>query len=71
MDFRVDSDVKNTRKQWRGRQNQGFRILSTGIVLDPILGRFWVQVWVIFWLEIDPKSIKKMSGDFETLKEAN
>ena len=70
MDFRIDSDGKNTRKQWRGHQNQGFRTLSPDIVLDPILGRFWAQIWVIFGPKIDPKSIQKMNGDFGTQKDA-
>ena len=59
VDFKVDYDVKNTRKQWRGHQNQGFRTLSPDIVLDPMLGRFGVKMWVIFGPKIDPKSFQK------------
>ena len=53
-----------------GQQKQGFRILSPDIVLDQILDRFGIQIWVNFAPPIDLKSIQTMSGDFGTPKDA-
>ena len=69
MDFRVDSDDKNTRKPWRGHQNQVFRILIPDITSGQFLGRFWVQIWVNFGPKIDPALIQKLSGSMWAFQE--